>query len=643
MTSLCQLKTSHSRENEPPKSPFANSGEKNDKKSTKSEDLSEEDENEVREQHPEEEGVRSSFSIAKILGFAKKYATEREGREFTKWRPCFGKRHNGSDDETMNNDTSQSNMKINSCFHKNEDLEKGNSPCGCLNGDDVTNKRLSGILENEVFNAKKFGQKSEDFENMIPTNEVKTKSFPDFPPSLHPVDGGHKWASALYNYYGSLNPTWKIWQDVFIRRSLSTSQLSTSQLPTSQYPPRFHGFHPYVRRGSPPGCWGNELTVRRESPRISQPGIPLDNERQSNKTGFSNLINFALRDGRKEEKSERGEEKDELEHPLPIVQSFPPLSHPESKDNGNNCDVTSTKDKEETKEEELRNFPPNEDRPLSVNSNNSADSAQNSNDEKTFNRSASASTDDVKPGYSPPTSFSEPRKKKTRTVFSRSQIFQLESTFDMKRYLSSSERASLAANLNLTETQIKIWFQNRRNKWKRQIATDVDGLGLGMAAAVMTGNPLFNQLSHQNTAGIPQHRRPYPPTMTYAGLDNRPGSHYNSIPHFALNGPRPHFPWPPAPTPNNPASYQRSLTPFAYYPRAMMAAMAAAAASSGSGLNTATSTSDNEFKGDTQHGFSILKDDLPTTSFSVKLQKLNSSPLAESRGLLVRKEGNPVV
>ncbi|XP_029007687.1 homeobox protein HMX1 [Betta splendens] len=64
------------------------------------------------------------------------------------------------------------------------------------------------------------------------------------------------------------------------------------------------------------------------------------------------------------------------------------------------------------------------------------------------------------------------RKKKTRTVFSRSQVFQLESTFDVKRYLSSSERAALAASLHLTETQVKIWFQNRRNKWKRQLAAD---------------------------------------------------------------------------------------------------------------------------------------------------------------------------
>ncbi|KAL2078952.1 hypothetical protein ACEWY4_024696 [Coilia grayii] len=68
-------------------------------------------------------------------------------------------------------------------------------------------------------------------------------------------------------------------------------------------------------------------------------------------------------------------------------------------------------------------------------------------------------------------------KKKTRTIFSKRQIFQLESTFDMKRYLSSAERACLANSLQLTETQVKIWFQNRRNKLKRQLSTDFEGNG----------------------------------------------------------------------------------------------------------------------------------------------------------------------
>ncbi|KAJ8920149.1 hypothetical protein NQ315_011808 [Exocentrus adspersus] len=92
---------------------------------------------------------------------------------------------------------------------------------------------------------------------------------------------------------------------------------------------------------------------------------------------------------------------------------------------------------------------------------------------------------------SPGNSLSNKRKKKTRTVFSRSQVFQLESTFDMKRYLSSSERAGLAASLHLTETQVKIWFQNRRNKWKRQLAAELEAANMAHAAQRLVRVPIL--------------------------------------------------------------------------------------------------------------------------------------------------------
>ncbi|XP_014065422.1 homeobox protein HMX1 [Salmo salar] len=102
-----------------------------------------------------------------------------------------------------------------------------------------------------------------------------------------------------------------------------------------------------------------------------------------------------------------------------------------------------------------------------------------------------------------PLDLSSVRKKKTRTVFSRSQVFQLESTFDMKRYLSSSERAGIAASLQLTETQVKIWFQNRRNKWKRQLAADLEAVNVSHSSQRIVRVPiLYHENSTPSTFGF---------------------------------------------------------------------------------------------------------------------------------------------
>ena len=60
------------------------------------------------------------------------------------------------------------------------------------------------------------------------------------------------------------------------------------------------------------------------------------------------------------------------------------------------------------------------------------------------------------------------RGRRTRTAFSYDQLAALEGKFRLTRYLSVCERLSLALALGLTETQVKIWFQNRRTKWKKQ-------------------------------------------------------------------------------------------------------------------------------------------------------------------------------
>ncbi|XP_076677132.1 uncharacterized protein LOC143373621 isoform X1 [Andrena cerasifolii] len=61
--------------------------------------------------------------------------------------------------------------------------------------------------------------------------------------------------------------------------------------------------------------------------------------------------------------------------------------------------------------------------------------------------------------------------RKPRQAYSAKQLERLEAEFKIDKYLSVSKRMELSKSLNLTEVQIKTWFQNRRTKWKKQLTS----------------------------------------------------------------------------------------------------------------------------------------------------------------------------
>ncbi|XP_030055470.1 homeobox protein Nkx-3.1 [Microcaecilia unicolor] len=88
------------------------------------------------------------------------------------------------------------------------------------------------------------------------------------------------------------------------------------------------------------------------------------------------------------------------------------------------------------------------------------------------------------------------QQKRSRAAFSHTQVLELERKFSHQKYLSAPERAHLAKSLKLTETQVKIWFQNRRYKTKRkQLASDLGELEKANPLPGLAGDEDFSRTS----------------------------------------------------------------------------------------------------------------------------------------------------
>ncbi|XP_066488321.1 ventral anterior homeobox 2 [Tiliqua scincoides] len=82
------------------------------------------------------------------------------------------------------------------------------------------------------------------------------------------------------------------------------------------------------------------------------------------------------------------------------------------------------------------------------------------------------------------------RPKRTRTSFTAEQLYRLELEFQRCQYVVGRERTELARQLNLSETQVKVWFQNRRTKQKKDQSRDSEKRSTSTSESFATCNIL---------------------------------------------------------------------------------------------------------------------------------------------------------
>ncbi|XP_016057989.1 PREDICTED: ventral anterior homeobox 2-like [Miniopterus natalensis] len=114
------------------------------------------------------------------------------------------------------------------------------------------------------------------------------------------------------------------------------------------------------------------------------------------------------------------------------------------------------------------------------------------------------------------------RPKRTRTSFTAEQLYRLEMEFQRCQYVVGRERTELAHQLNLSETQVKVWFQNRRTKQKKDQSRDLEKQATSSASEAFATSNILRLLEQGRLLSVP--RAPSLLALT-PGLPGLPAGH----------------------------------------------------------------------------------------------------------------------